>query len=261
MNAELCVVVTRPEGQATALLEALIERGLAVEHLPMLRIDAFDPLPGAQRQRIIDLEQYQHVIFVSANAARLGLARIGEYWPEYPVGPEYWAVGASTAAILRDHELEPQFPSSDMSSEGLLAMPGLAQIADQKVLIVKGVGGRQMLEERLSARGARVETLECYQRDDVVHDPKACASILDRHQPQLILASSGEGLEQLTRLLRPKEHTNLSAHTVVVPSPRVADKALALGWPQVECAENASDGAMLAVVDLWRETQMREMQR
>lgn len=261
MNADTRVLVIRPEEQATALLNALRERELEVEHLPMLRIDPIDPLPGPERQRILDLDRYQHVIFVSANAARIGIERITECWPQWPAKQRYWAVGASTAKLLRAEGLPAEFPESDMSSEGLLAMPGLASLKGQRVLIVKGEGGRQFLEENLRDRGALVDSLRCYQRSEVAHDPQRSRALLTGPKAQLILASSGEGLELLSRLLQPQEHTNLAAHTVVVPSPRVAERALALGWPQVQCAENASDAAMLAAVDLWRQTRMGEIQR
>ncbi|EAQ97125.1 uroporphyrinogen-III synthase [Congregibacter litoralis] len=260
MTAEQRVLVTRPAGQADSLIGALSDAGFVPLHLPMLQIEPLDPLPGAQRQRLMDLDRYAHVIFVSANAARLGVERIRDYWPQLPQGQLYWAVGKSTALCLEAEGLDVRRPERDMSSEGLLAMPGLAELQSQRVLIVKGEGGRKFLEVKLRERGAEVDSLACYRRDYAAHDRQACRDLLGDHDLALILVSSGEGLERLTSLLQPEEHTNLAMTTLLVPSQRVAEQALGLGWTHVECAENASDAAMLAAATAWRTAHLGETQ-
>ncbi|MFK8043369.1 uroporphyrinogen-III synthase [Congregibacter sp.] len=260
MTADLRVLVTRPAGQADSLITALGDAGFTPLHMPMLQIDALDPLPGAQRQRVLDLDLYTHVIFVSANAARLGMAQIQDYWPQLPAGQTFWAVGESTAMCLQAEGLEVSRPEQDMSSEGLLAMPGLSDLRLQRVLIVKGEGGRRFLEEQLRARGATVDSLECYRRGYAAHDALECQKLVLGREPALILISSGEGLERLTGLLQPEEHTNLAVTTLLVPSERVAEQALILGWKNVKCADNASDSAMLAAATAWREAHLGETQ-
>jgi hypothetical protein len=157
MPAEHCVLVTRPEGQAQALLAAIAAQGMRALHLPMLRLEPLEPLPPAVRQCIIDLDRYDHLVFISANAARIGLSLIDDYWPQYPAGQQCWAVGASTARALERAGLAVCAPREDMTSEGLLAMPGLGDLSGQRVLIVKGEGGRRTLEDQFAARGARVD--------------------------------------------------------------------------------------------------------
>jgi uroporphyrinogen-III synthase len=260
MGAELRVLVTRPAGQADGLVAALQQRGFAPRHLPMLQIEALDPLPPAERQRVLDLDRFDHLIFVSANAARIGLACIDDYWPQRPSDQRYWAVGESTALVLEAAGLHVERPSSDMSSEGLLALTGLADLSGQRVLIVKGQGGRQFLEEQLRGRGALVETLCCYRRGPAAQDGQKCREMLAAAPVQLVMVSSGEGLELFSGLLQPREHTNLAEITLLVPSLRVAEQARQLGWRRVECAENASDAAMLAAAEAWRETQLGETQ-
>lgn len=260
MGARARVLVTRPAGQADALLAALESRGFVAEHLPMLAIEPIDPLPGAERQRVLDLDRYQHLIFISANAARIGLARIDEFWPQLPAGQRYWAVGASTAAVLAGAGLAAESPRSDMSSEGLLAMPGLADAQGQRILLIKGEGGRDLLARALRERGAGVDTLCCYRRAPVGHDAGRIRELVDGSGLDIILISSGEGLALLSGLLQPREHTNLAGTTLVVPSPRVATQAQELGWQHIVCAENASDDAMLAAITDWHEAQLGETQ-
>jgi uroporphyrinogen-III synthase len=241
MSAEPRVLVTRPLDQADSLMSSLGKAGFTPLHMPMLTIDPVDPLPGVQRQRILDLDRYEHVIFVSANAARLGMACIHDYWPQLPLEAE----GLQVAR-----------PKSDMSSEGLLAMPGLADLQSQQVLIVKGEGGRKFLEQQLRERGAKVDSLECYKRGLAVQDAQECRDLVAMQELALILVSSGEGLERLSGLLQPREHTNLAMITLLVPSLRVAEQAGQLGWERVEQAGNASDSAMLAAATTWRKAHL-----
>ncbi len=260
MVAKRRVWVTRPEGQADALLTALEGDGWLTTHLPLLHIEPLDPLPGEERQRVLDLDLYEHLIFVSANAARIGLERISDYWPQLPTRQQYWAVGESTALVLEGVGLTVTRPTLDMSSEGLLALAGLQNVQDQRILIVRGQGGRQLISETLSARGARVSSLSCYRRAPVVYDATVVCGLAAEQRPDVITVSSGEGLDLLSGLLQPLEHTNLAAITLLVPSPRVAERARALGWQHIELTDNASDTAMLVATRRWQTAHLGEAQ-
>lgn len=251
MGAEGRVLVTRPAGQADGLIRALREAGWQTRHLPLLYIEPIEPLDAVTRQRILDLDRYDHLIFVSANAARIGCERIEELWPQWPAGQRYWAVGRSTAQVLARAGLTATRPGSDMSSEGLLALPGLVEVRGQRCLLVRGEGGRTMIADTLRERGAEVDDLCCYRRGPVAHDEKELAALREG-SPDLVLVSSGEGLERLSGLLKPREHTNLADATLLVPSARVATVAERLGWRDVQTVENASDAAMLAATEHWR---------
>jgi uroporphyrinogen-III synthase len=255
MRAEQRALVIRPEGQAAPLIAGLAARGIQSLHLPMLRLVPVSPLPPRERQRILDLDRYQHLIFISSNAARFGLAAIDDYWPQYPAGQRCWAVGGSTAAVLEQAGLEVSVPEEDLSSEGLLALPGLQAVAGERVLIVKGEGGRDVLQRRLRERGAEVDTVSCYRREAPELSARDCQARLAKSPVQLILISSGEGLAQLSRLLQPRENTNLAGITVIAPSPRVAEQARALGWSAVSTARSASDDAMLEAAEAWQHAQ------
>ncbi len=158
------MLVTRPAGQARGLCESLEEMGFGVHHQPLLVLEPLESLSADGRQHLLDLDLYRHIIFISANAVRYGMERIDDYWPQLPVGINWYAVGSSTAALLAERGLDPVTPGEDMSSEGLLALPGLAEVACERVLIVKGEGGRQALRQALVERGARVDERACYRR-------------------------------------------------------------------------------------------------
>ena len=243
------VLVTRPSQQAAALCASLEARGYVVRRLPLLELEPLEALDPAERQRVLDLDLYQHVIFVSANAVRFGMAWIEDVWPQLPVGLNWYAVGDRSAALLASHGPSVISPEHDMSSEGLLRLPPLNSVAGQRVLIVRGQGGRTTLREELSARGARVEDLACYRRTRPQLAAGELAENLGNWGVGIVLISSGEGLQNLLALLSPEETTKFRGIILIVPSQRVADMAREAGFSRIVTAENATDGAMLGALE------------
>ena len=248
------VLVTRPPGQAQELCAAVADAGFTVHSLPLLQLlPLAEPAPSL-RQLVQDLDRFQHVIFVSGNAVRFGMAWIESCWPQLPVGIEWYAVGDATARLLLPFGIKAHTPGADMTSEGLLALPQLQDLAGQRVLLVKGEGGRQALGTRLGERGAAVEELACYRRAAPCLGSGELAQKLGQWDIGLIMISSGEGLANLLALLSPAETTKFSYITLLVPSARVAEMALAAGFGRVITAENASDSAMLRALAAWQTT-------
>ena len=245
------VLVTRPAGQAGELCRSLRERGWQVLHQPMLELEVLEELPPQQRQILLDLDSYQHVIFVSANAVRHGMDRIGDFWPQLPVGLNWYTVGAASAELLEEYGINVRTPATDMSSEGLLALPALQTVSGQRILIVRGEGGRTLLREELGGRGAQVDELACYRRKCPQLAAGELAAKLSKFDIQLILISSGEGLVNLQTLLSPLETTKFTDTRLVVPSQRVAELARDSGFKRVIVAQNASDRAMLCALEQW----------
>lgn len=246
------VLVTRPQGQSAALCAALQAAGFRVHSLPLLQLEALPELPPAERDRLLALDQYRHVILVSANAVRYGMAWIGNYWPQLPLGPSWYAVGEATARSLRAHGVEALTPGTDMSSEGLLAMPRLQAVSGERVLIIKGRGGRHAMRDELTRRGAVVEELACYRRSCPRYGSGEVAQKLSQWQIDIALISSGEGLGNLLALLTPEETSKFVHITLLVPSERVAQIAYRAGFERVVTAANASDSAMLRALRDWQ---------
>lgn len=246
------VLITRPQGQAEGLSSGAQELGCIVHRQPLLELQALPYLAPAQRQRVVDLDLYGHVIFISGNAVRFGMACIDDYWPQLPVGISWYAVGESTAARLRDFGVEALTPGAVMTSEGLLALRELEAVTDQRILIVKGEGGRATLLEELERRGARVDELACYRRRCPRLDAGELGAKINRWRIQLIVISSGEGFTNMQALLSPQETTNFKGVYLIVPSERVARMAQEAGYEHIVTAENASDAAMLRALEDWQ---------
>lgn len=243
------VLVTRPAGQSAALCKAVEAAGYEAHCQPLLELQPLAQLPPSQRQLLLDLDRYQHVIFVSGNAVHFGMACIGDFWPQLPVGLAWYAIGEATADLLRDYGVKVITPGAAMTSEGLLAVPGLQAVRDERILIVKGEGGRATLREELERRGASVHELACYRRRCPALPPGELADRLGDWRIELVMISSGEGLANFKSLLRPAETTKFSGIGLIVPSERIARMAREAGFERIVTAENASDVAMLRALE------------
>jgi uroporphyrinogen-III synthase len=246
------VLVTRPAGQAQGLCAMLEAAGYRTYHQPLLELQALPELPAPQRQWVLELDRYQHIVFISGNAVHFGMACIEDYWPQLPVGLTWYAIGESTAAQLASRGVAAVTPGAAMTSEGLLAVEQLQSVTGQRILIVKGEGGRATLREELTRRGARVEELACYRRCAPDLAPGELAARLGGWHIEVALISSGEGLSNLLALLSVPETTKFKDISLIVPSQRVAAMAHEAGFEQVATAANASDGAMLRALQEWK---------
>jgi uroporphyrinogen-III synthase len=150
--------------------------------------------------------------------------------------------------MLREYGVDAVEPRGDMSSEGLLALPSLQSLAGQRVLIVKGEGGRDLLREKLAARGARVEELVAYRRVKPHYASGELGARILSTDCKFILLSSGEGLHNMVSLLDEASLMRVRGVTLIVPGARVAEQAGAAGFSKVRIADNATDEAMVAAV-------------
>lgn len=235
--------LTRPEGQGAQLKAALMQLGAQVQLLPLLVIR---PLQASQAdcQKLIDLDRYDLVFFVSTNAATLGLDAIAQWWPQYPVGIRNFAVGPGTAAVLEQRGLSASYPTERMSSEALLALPDLQDIAGKKALIVRGAGGREIIAEGLRARGALVDYAELYERALPSYSAAALQGLAQSAAPTAVMISSADALDNLKTLFAPAV-AGWARLPLVVSSTRLAEHAAALGFQRISTIEGATDAAII----------------
>ncbi len=236
--------LTRPAGQGAELRAALEGMGARVQVLPLL---AFKPLAPSQadKQKLLDLDRYDLVFYISTNAATLGLDAIAQWWPQYPVELLNFAVGSGTAEVLEQSGLSVNYPRERMSSEALLALPELQDIAGKRALIVRGAGGREIIAEGLRARGAQADYVELYERVLPAYDTVALQKLAREAKPAALVVSSAESLDNLKTLFAPA----LSGWTelpLAVSSPRLAQHAAALGFRRIDVIEGATDAAIIA---------------
>ena len=240
------VLVTRPAAQAKAMIEVLRSHGFDVQHQPCLSIVPVDPQSndGLQsKQWAMDLDTFDHIIVISTNAAHYWLGLAQDYWPQWPVGVQWWAMGESTQAHLVAAGIDAGRPNAGDTSEALLA-DLLPQIkSHHKVLIVRGCGGRETLSDTLIAAGAKVTYAQCYQRKMPTISNEHLLSV-DKFAPQAVILQSGETLVNFDHLLGDQAWCDKQCTILVLPSARVAEQAKILGYRVLLISGSASNQAM-----------------
>ena len=242
------LLLTRPEEDCAALAQTLAAAGIGSECLPLLAIEPVQ-LGARQRQQLAGLGQCQAMIVVSKPAARLLLAQLAHAGLQPP--PAGWfTVGEATAAVLQSAGLTVTCPAQGDDSEALLTLPALREAMAgpaPRVLIVRGVGGRELLAERLAEQGASVDYLELYRRCLPVYPAGTLVRRIEAERLNGVVVSSGQGLEHLQQLAA-ADWPRVARLPLFVPSPRVAEQARAAGAQQIVDCRGASATALLAAV-------------
>ncbi|WP_397450539.1 uroporphyrinogen-III synthase [Pseudomonas sp. NA-150] len=243
------LLLTRPQQESAALAATLADAGIFSNSLPLLDIEPL-PLSGEHQSMIYGLHLYRLVIVVSKPAARLGLERVDEIWPQPPITTQWFCVGAATAQILDDYGLNATYPQTGDDSEALLELQTFKDALtepDVRVLIMRGEGGRELLAERLRELGASVDYLPLYRRNLPHYADGELPRRIEAERLNGLVVSSGQGFEHL-RLLAGEAWPDLARLPLFVPSSRVADMARAAGAQTVVDCRGASAMALLAAL-------------
>ena len=244
----LGVLVTRPEHQAEPLCR-LIERhgGVPIRWPALIITEPLDPAPAlALFERLAD---YDLAIFTSANAVERALPAIRERGG-IPDRLDIAAVGRASGRALARHGIDRCLqPGSDFSSEGLLALPRLREVAGQRIAIIRGEDGRELLVETLTARGARVDRADVYRRErpstDGIETLLACWK---RGEIGAVTVTSGENLRNLFDMLGVAGQDYLCDTPLIVVSARIRQIAAEYGCRRLLLARDAGDDALVAAL-------------
>jgi uroporphyrinogen-III synthase len=220
------ILVTRPREQAAPLLRRVEAEGARALAFPAMEIDPpSDPAPAAQLAR--ELESFDLAIFVSPTAVQKGLALVGGAWPR---AVRAAGVGSGTRAELERQGIEGAWaPQGAADSEALLALPELAEVRGKRIAIFRGEGGRELLAETLSRRGARVEHAVCYRRSPPRGDIAPVLEAWRAGALHAVTSSSSAGLGNLLRSLGKEGAHLMRATPLFVSHERIADEARRLG--------------------------------
>jgi uroporphyrinogen-III synthase len=241
--AELTVLVTRPASQAASLCEQITQRGGTAIAFPTVEIEAVTATAASGH----DL-----VVFVSVNAVAHGV-RLIEKGPTTRIA----AIGKATAAALAQTSLPPDIvPEAGFNSEALLAHPDLTLASGARVLIVRGAGGRELLQETFAARGLIVETREVYRRIRPIVADAVRNALEERwinEGIEVVTATSIETLHNLLEILSERGRQLLRETPLLVASRRIAEAASASGLKGTAIVANgADDASMIGALARWR---------
>lgn len=229
------VLVCRPEPSATELATVLESVGAKVKRLPCIEIQRSE-VSGEQKQHIYDLDQYEKVVVVSQFSAQAIAEEVDALWPQHPTNQTWFGIGRKTSQCLEEAGFKTYNPNADLSSEALLSEPKLKQVKGEKILLVKGHGGRSKLEQGLRDRGAKVHTIELYKRVKPSYSEAILNDAINDFQADSIITLSAETLDNFHGFAKSVSTTPKHA-VLVVPSSRVAKHATSLGYLNVRVAE------------------------
>ena len=252
------VIVTRPEREALQWVQALQERGITAQALPLIGIG---PPPDTQaleeaRARVLD---YRALMFVSGNAAQHFLdpktAQTLTNQALAAIKTRVWSPGPGTAQTLcalgvpADCIDLPAHDAVQFDSEALWAQVHGQITAGDRVLVVRGTEagttpaegtGREWLAQQLQAAGAQAEFVVAYTR---------IAPVFSTAQQALAQAAAAGGAlwllsssQALAHLCAALPQQDWAAARALATHPRIAQAARAAGFGAVhECRPALED--------------------
>ena len=238
------IAITRPEGQAQRLQALITQAGGNSVVFPLIAISALEDYQAFEAQ-MAELPSQDMLIFISSNAVQHGMPRLQARFPPWPAQLVCAAIGPVTAAELERFGI-PQVlqPADRFDSESLLAMPEMQAVQDKHIMIVRGVGGRELLADTLRQRGAQVSFAECYRRINPQSNTNKLQSLWQNGQLDSLVVTSSEAMRHLLALTANGSAEWLRDTTIYVNHARIAELPLNLGL-RVQVASAPGDEAML----------------
>lgn len=165
---------TRPQNRAKPLTDFLQSQGINVLNLPLLELVACE-LSEREKHQLTEINRYHAVIFVSETAVSYFFKFIDHYQIFLNPNLIVIAVGQKTAQVFNQYWqkyystplnlLTPSDVNLPENNEGLLQLPFVQRLKKgDKVLLLKGKDGRELLKNTLIKKGITVDEVDFYQR-------------------------------------------------------------------------------------------------
>lgn len=239
------IMITRPAHQAGGLADDIEAAGGSPFLFPTLEINA-NELSAQDKEKIAQIAQFDIIIFISPNAVEHGLNQI-QTIGNLPDNILLATIGQGSAKSLNNIlGKKPDIcPDKNFNSEGLLETDAMQNVANKRILIIRGNGGREHLKKTLQQRGALVEYLNVYQR---VKPKINCAELeqyLQNNEIAVIVITSAESLKNLVELTPEKVILRLLDLPLLLINKRLVDIANQAGFKnKLVVATEASDKAI-----------------
>lgn len=151
------VVLTRAAGQGAAFAELLRAKGAGVIEYPVIEIaepESWDPVDAA----IARLDLYHWLVFTSANAVRMFLARAGGK----AFGGKVAVVGPATRAAVEELGHPAAVMAREFIGEGIVEALAREGVDGQRILLPRAAVARDVVPDGLRGLGAQVDVVEVY---------------------------------------------------------------------------------------------------
>lgn len=162
------IVITRPPDQASDFIAELQARGAVPVMLPLIKIQPPTD-PGPLDQALNHIEQYDLIIFTSANTVTSVCQRVTKpptNWPSIA------AIGPATTRALEACDLPVTLTAEKHTAEGLFeALNAQIDLRGKRVLLPQSAIARPVLTQLLQEAGALVDAVTAYETVRPDSDP------------------------------------------------------------------------------------------
>lgn len=166
MPAPLPILInTRPTHRGDAIRQMM---GVTVVDLPLLEIHSLS-ISECEQTMMMQFCQgaYDALVITSVESARRALDYLHTHQIDLPIhqsNTPIIAVGTATAQVMQAYGFDVILPQT-ANNEGMLATPQIASLTTHdRVLIWRGIGGRRLLHDTLTAKGVHIDAIEWYER-------------------------------------------------------------------------------------------------
>lgn len=225
------IVVTRPAHQAGDLVELIEAAGGHAILFPTIEIVAVSE-SQALTELIDRLDTFDIAIFVSPNAVSQAM-RLIKARRELPPRLALATIGRGSVRELERYGATRVTAPARFDSEALLDLEQMREVAGKRIVIFRGEGGRELLGDTLTARGAAIEYAQCYRRSRPHVDATPLLEAWERNDLHAITATSSDGLRNLVALAGKSASPWLRQTPLFVPHPRIEHAARELGFATV----------------------------
>ncbi len=244
----MTTLIVRPAAEAEALVALLKANNMPALAQPLMQQvpnNAVSQLPHC----LASLSKGDFLIAISTAAIEMAhnyLKENGLFWSSEV---SYLAVGMKTAQKWQTFVDQPVlYPPHRADSEGVLNLPCLQDIQHRRIVILRGNGGREHLYQALEARGATVQYCETYQRQWLTLSGHTLIQTWQAQNVTRIVITSGEQIERLCQLVPINARSWLWTRSLFVPSQRLNDLAVTLGFTDIHTVGSANNLAIVTVL-------------
>ena len=251
------VLVTRAGGQSRALVERIeAAGGRAIVH-PVIEILPAADL-GALDASIERLEQFGVLVFTSRNGVQYFKERCDTVKTSLPPQIQLAAIGSSTAQLIQERwKIDPAVPKNSHSPS--LADFLIDNYLGQKMLLVRGDRGSDVLDKRLTEAGADFESVVAYRSIDVTVASPSIVEMFEAGQIDWVTATSSAIGRSVVNLFGKWLDGNQTAKLVSISPTTTAAIESVSGKVAAEATEFNLDGLLAAMkrIEVYRNRRLK----
>lgn len=224
------ILNTRAEHQASQLKELLEEQldcqSIALPLLDIVKI----PVETWKNKCHGEINKPDLLIFISTNAVHHSIQYLKQCWPKMPI---IAAIGLATNEALKTYNLKAQIIPSESNSESLIKHPALQGITNKTITLIKGEGGRQILQDYIKQQNAKLIEIDVYKRQCPVNLKSQINKIWHQNHIEIILIFSVESMTNLLNNALPEIKSIILNTPCLVIGKRIQCEAIKHGMKKI----------------------------